>query len=186
MIPFNIVVAMDPKRGIGKNGKLPWHLKGDLRYFKEITTITREKNKRNAVVMGRRTWDSLPDSFRPLPGRINVVITHNEQLSLPDGVFKANGLAQALGLLDEKPLRQTLETAFVIGGAQIYEQAIRLKECHAIFLTHVSNSFHCDTFFPPFADHFHQVSVSQKHKEGRTEYFFAEYQRKTPGHPPTA
>ena len=181
MIPFNIVVAMDSQRGIGRNGQLPWHLKGDLRRFREITTTTRDKNKRNAVVMGRRTWDSLPDSFRPLPGRVNVVITRNEQLRLPEGVLKAGGLAQALELLDKKEIRETVETVFVIGGAQVYEQAIRLKECQAIFLTQILNSFPCDTFFPPFADYFREESASPRHKEGPIEYFFAEYRRKTSG-----
>ncbi|MBI5149537.1 MAG: dihydrofolate reductase [Candidatus Omnitrophica bacterium] len=181
MTPFNIVVAMDPNRGIGKDGRLPWHLKGDLRHFREITTTTRDKNKRNAVIMGRRTWDSLPDPFRPLPGRINVVITRNEQLRLPEGVLKAGGLALALELLDKKEVRETCEMVFVIGGAQIYDQAVCLKECQAIFLTQILNSFPCDTFFPPFADHFREGSVSPRHKEGLVEYFFAEYHRKTSG-----
>ncbi|MBI5415485.1 MAG: dihydrofolate reductase [Candidatus Omnitrophica bacterium] len=183
MTPFNIIVAMDPDRGIGKDGRIPWQLKGDLRHFREMTTTTRDKNKRNAVIMGRRTWDSLPDPFRPLPGRINVVITRNEQLRLPEGVMKAGGLAQALELLDEKGIRKTCETVFVIGGAQIYEQAVRLKGCRMIFSTQILHSFPCDTFFPPFADCFYQTSASQRHKEDRIEYLFAEYRRKDSGQP---
>src|SRR3989338_1802540 len=114
MTPFNIVVAMDQNRGIGLDGKLPWHLKCDLRHFKEITTKTRDKNKRNAVIMGRKTWDSLPVRFRPLPDRVNVVITRNTSLEFPQGVSRADRLDQALELLTKGALSKTVEGVYVI------------------------------------------------------------------------
>lgn len=181
MMPLNIVVAMDQSRGIGRGGTLPWHLKGDLRHFRELTTTTRHKDRRNVVIMGRKTWDSLPPSSQPLPGRINMVITHNELLELPQGVFKAAGFEQALDLLHKKEVGKTVESVYVIGGTQIYQQAVQHPQCRKIYLTQILHSFDCDTFFPPFTDHFRQESASDRHVEGKIAYFFAEYVRQAPG-----
>ena len=179
MTPFSIVVAMDQKQGIGRNGILPWHLKCDLQHFKEITTGTQDKSKRNAVIMGRKTWDSLPAQFRPLPQRVNVVITRNENLQFPQDVLRVNGLEQALDLFVKGALSKTIESVYVIGGAQIFEQVIVRKECRKIYLTQILHSFDCDTFFPPFVDYFqHQVS-SPRYVENEISYLFAEYSRKT-------
>src|SRR3989338_4041253 len=179
MTPFNIVVAMDQNRGIGRDGKLPWHLKCDLQHFKEITTKTRDKNKRNAVIMGRKTWDSLPSRFRPLPNRVNVVITRNDNLEFPQGVLRADGLEQALALLTEGTSSKTVESVYVIGGAQIFEQAIVRKECRKIYLTQILHSFDCDTFFPPFVDYFQHEVSSPRYVENEISYLFVEYSRKT-------
>ena len=176
MTPFSIVVAMDQDRGIGRDGKLPWHLKCDLQHFKEITTQTRDRNKHNAVIMGRKTWDSLPSQFRPLPNRINVVITRNPNLEFPQGVLRADGLEQALVLGAPS---SAIESVYVIGGAQIFEQAIALKECRKIYLTQILHSFDCDTFFPPFIDHFQHEASSPRYIENKIFYLLAEYSRKT-------
>ena len=74
---FQLVVAAGRALGIGKGGGLPWKLPGDMAYFKELTTATRGGGKRNAVVMGRGTWESIPPRFRPLPGRVNVVLSRS-------------------------------------------------------------------------------------------------------------
>lgn len=176
MTPFSIVVAMDQDRGIGRDGNLPWHLKCDLQHFKEITTQARDKNKHNAVIMGRKTWDSLPPQFRPLPNRINVVITRNPNLEFPQGVLRADGLEQALVLGAPS---SAIESVYVIGGAQIFEQAIALKECRKIYLTRILHSFDCDTFFLPFVDYFQHEVSSPRYVENEISYLFAEYSRKT-------
>ena len=178
-MPFSIVVAMDQKQGIGRGGKLPWHLKGDLRHFKEITTKTRDKNKRNVVIMGRKTWDSLPAQFRPLPDRVNVVITRNTSLEFPQGVSRADGLDQALELLTKGALSKTVEGVYVIGGAQIFQQAIVRQECRKIYLTQILQTFDCDTFFPPFADYFRHEASSPPYVENEISCLFAESSRKT-------
>jgi dihydrofolate reductase len=74
--PFSVIVAATTSGGIGKDGNLPWRLSKDMQYFKAVTTRSPE-GKRNAVIMGRKTWESIPAKFRPLPDRINVVITRN-------------------------------------------------------------------------------------------------------------
>lgn len=178
MMPFSIVVAMDEKRGIGREGKLPWHLKDDLRHFKEITTKTRDKNKRNAVIMGRKTWDSLPCGFRPLPGRVNVVITRDENLKFPPGVLRAGGFEQALAFIEDGAVKKNIEFVFVIGGAQVFQTAITHKECRRIYLTQIFGTFDCDAFFPSFADCFQHEASSARHVEKETSYLFAEYSRK--------
>ena len=76
---FQIVVAATRQLGIGVNGDLPWKVSGDMKYFKELTKVTRDRAKRNAVVMGRNTWESIPEKFRPLPGRLNVVLSRSAQ-----------------------------------------------------------------------------------------------------------
>lgn len=177
MTPFSIIVAMDSARGIGKNGTLPWHLKGDLRYFKAITTTTRQADKQNAVIMGRKTWDSLPEHFRPLPGRLNVVVTRNKDLDVPEGVWKASSLQDALTQIGEGGEKSPIESVYVIGGAQIYAQAVQHPQCRQIYLTRIDGAFDCDTFFPEFSGEFKEKKVSDPQKEGPLTYFFAEYAR---------
>ncbi|KAF9588292.1 hypothetical protein IFM89_008709 [Coptis chinensis] len=71
---YQVVVATTQTMGIGKDGKLPWNLPSDLKFFKEVTMVTPDPGKRNAVIIGRKTWESIPPEKRPLPGRLNVVL----------------------------------------------------------------------------------------------------------------
>ena len=74
---FDLIVAADQNLGIGLNGDLPWKLKGDLKYFRNLTIQTQDRNKINAVIMGRTTWESIPDKFRPLPNRLNIILSNS-------------------------------------------------------------------------------------------------------------
>lgn len=156
MIPFSIIVAVDSKLGIGKNGLLPWHLPSDLKYFKKITTQESSAGKINAVIMGRKTWDSIPSAFRPLSQRLNVVISRQTHLPLPDGVIHAPSLDSALSLLSVK--KSAVGEIFVIGGAQIFQEAVNHPFCQKIYLTRIEKEFSCDTFFPDVLQQFPQVS----------------------------
>jgi hypothetical protein len=95
-LTFQIVVAATRKLGIGKGGTMPWKLPGDIAYFKELTTRTADPAKQNAVVMGRKTWESIPPKFRPLPGRVNIVLSRG---SLGD----ENQSAQSNIQVDNRP-----------------------------------------------------------------------------------
>jgi len=171
---INLVVAADKKRGIGKEGKLPWRLKGDMKYFRELTTG-------HIVIMGRKTWESIPEKFRPLPDRFNIVLSRKKGESLSDSLFKgvpahlkasvaaANSLDQALEIVRTPQLMA--REIFVIGGGAVYRDAIARPECTKIFMTAVRGEFNCDTFFPDFGD-FSEILTHPVANEGGLEYIF--------------
>jgi dihydrofolate reductase len=127
----NLIVAWGRNRVIGRAGTLPWHLPADLRHFRATTMG-------HPIVMGRRTWESIG---RALPGRRNIVVTRNRAWSAP-GCDSAGGLAPALALCAGQP------EVFIIGGAQLFAEALPLAR--RLFLTEIDADFEGDTFFPPF------------------------------------
>lgn len=170
---FDLVVAMDLNSGIGKEGGLPWHLPADLKHFKQLTTTTRSPSQKNAVIMGRKTWDSIPEKFRPLPNRINAVISRNKDLILPSGVLRGDSLESVLNQLST--MTNEVESIFVIGGAQIFDQAIRHPGCRKIYVTQIFKKFDCDTFFPPLHAVWQQIFASAQFLDQTLSYSFMEY-----------
>ena len=128
-----IVVAYDEGRVIGNNGTIPWFIKEDLAHFKNVTMGS-------TVIMGRKTWDSLPDRFKPLPGRSNVVLTRNENLD-DDRCYFQTDLEEAIDLI-------SFGKVFIIGGAQIYQEAIDRNLVDTIIASEVKGKHDGDTFFP--------------------------------------
>lgn len=172
MKDFAIIVAMDEKRGIGKGGTLPWHLSTDLKYFARFTKKTENPSHQNAVLMGRVTWESIPDAFRPLPKRLNVVLTRNVNHSLPEGVERVNSLDQALTSLD----RSSIERVFVIGGGKVFQEALSDVHCKELFITEVEGSFDCDTFFPEIdPERFERDGESETVEENGISFRFVHY-----------
>lgn len=138
---FDVVVAADLEWGIGKANALPWpRLKGDLAHFKRVTSAAPE-GQQNAIVMGRRTWESAEVAARPLPRRLNVVISRN-LLIAPEGVLGVRSLDEALAAT------RAAATTFVVGGAQIYAEAFAHAELRYVYLTRVEGRFGCDTRIP--------------------------------------
>ncbi len=178
MLNFNMIVAMDSQQGIGKSGTLPWHLPSDLRHFKALTTETDSVSQKNAVIMGRKTWASIPDKFRPLPHRINVVLTRDKDLHLPPDVLPAASFEDAFTQLDHEQYKEQLHHVFVIGGQQIFEIALRSTHCHKLYITSIQQSFQCDTFFPDFDKTFKRIHKTAPLKENGIRFYFAEYLRK--------
>jgi len=128
--PLALVVAMGPGRVIGRDGGLPWHFSEDLRHFRAVTTG-------HAIIMGRKTWDSIG---RPLPKRRNIVVTRQQDLKI-EGCDVVHSLGEAIALArvdDDEPR--------VIGGSTLYEQALPLAT--RLYLTEVSEEVEGDTFFP--------------------------------------
>ncbi len=175
--PFSIIVAVDKDFGIGKNGALPWNLPGDMKHFKEVTTRAHGEGLINAVVMGRKTWESIPEKFRPLPGRLNIVLTRDILYSLPAGVLKASSLDEALQILEVCKPPVKIGKVFVIGGAEIFNLAVNHPQCHEIFLTHIQQSFGCDCFFPRLPVSFKEISRETPAAKDAADYFFATYYR---------
>ncbi|MDP8211993.1 MAG: dihydrofolate reductase [Candidatus Zapsychrus exili] len=180
MRPLNIIVAVDKNFGIGKDGILPWHLLADLKHFKEITTNIDGAGKKNVVIMGRKTWDSLPDKFKPLANRVNVVLTRNKDLELPCGVIKAENLDIALELI-EKISDCKIDRVFVIGGTECYEAALSNNILDKFYITHIEQDFICDTFFPvkkeDLEKDYERLSFTSMHEENDAVFYFAEYRK---------
>ena len=155
---LSLIVAMANNRTIGLNNTLPWHLPGDLKYFKSITMG-------KPIVMGRKTFDSIG---KPLPGRLNIVITRNTNWSF-SGVEVVSSLDQAkniVSLMDE-----SMSEIMVIGGSEIYNTAI--DQADRLYITRVQASFEGDTFFPLFDEEiWHEVSRQEPEQQGETPYFF--------------
>ncbi|KXZ51115.1 hypothetical protein GPECTOR_14g96 [Gonium pectorale] len=232
----------DGSLGIGKDGKLPdWKLPGDMAYFKELTSRTRDASRQNAVIMGRKTWESIPPKFRPLKGRLNIVLsrafaapnpTHgaptngnNAPAPSPDAngtkaepkgdsledarqhgaslgaeVLGCGSLDSALGLLQDERLSGAVESVFIIGGGEVYKEALAHDDCAVIHLTLVEKEFECDTFLrkgdddkdktaPIDPSKFGVWSASEPVLENDTRYSFLCYTRRgvdpTPLLPPT-
>ena len=179
MLNFNLIVAVDAKNGIGTKGQLPWHLPADLRHFKEITIGKNIAAKKNVVVMGRKTWDSIPEKFRPLPQRLNIVLTRDKNSHYPAGVLKMESFEQAFEMLESDDMQKEIDSIYVIGGQTIFEQAINDLRCQKIYVTHISKTFDCDTFFPPFNQQFEKIYISPPCQYETMSYSFAEYLRKS-------
>jgi dihydrofolate reductase len=161
-ILFDIIVAVDNKNGIGKHGKLPWHLPEDMAHFKQITKRVQDPLKRNAVVMGRKTWDSIASKFRPLPDRLNIVLSHQQSLGLPEDVLLFHNLESALDHFSAYRAQWCVETFFLIGGASLYQQVLTRDACRRIYLTKIYADFNCDTFFPEISNDFSCQQASER------------------------
>ncbi|ANM62434.1 thymidylate synthase 1 [Arabidopsis thaliana] len=147
---YQVVVAATKEMGIGKDGKLPWNLPTDLKFFKDITLTTSDSSKKNAVVMGRKTWESIPIKYRPLSGRLNVVLTRSGGFDIAntENVVTCSSVDSALDLLAAPPYCLSIERVFVIGGGDILREALNRPSCDAIHLTEIDTSVDCDTFIP--------------------------------------
>ncbi len=174
MKPFSIVVAIDEKNGLGKKGGLAWHLPADLKHFKEITTRTCGSGRQNAVIMGRKTWESLPEKSKPLPGRCNVVLTTQKDMILPPEVLKFSVLDESLIELNKL---SKIGDIFIIGGAQVYAQAAAHPACQKLYVTRLKGDFGCDTFFPLIPPSFKIIEESSPAKEVEIQYRFCQYQK---------
>ncbi|KAI5060259.1 hypothetical protein GOP47_0024679 [Adiantum capillus-veneris] len=181
MRPFQIVVACTRELGIGLKGSIPWKLPLEIAFFKLLTSSTSASSKRNAVIMGRLTWESIPSKFRPLPGRLNIVLSRSPgPLSMDGDVQVCSGLIDALRLLAAPPYLTSVETVFVIGGGQVYKEAVELSNCDAIHITQIDLSCECDTFFPAFNEApFRLWYSSMPMIENDLRFTFATYIRET-------
>ena len=127
-----LVAAIAENNCIGNQGQIPWRLPEDMKHFKELTVG-------KIVLMGRKTWESLPAKFRPLPDRVNVIITHQKNFPVPAGVLIYQSIDEALRSFPEKEM-------MIIGGAQIYRETIGRAD--TLYITHVKQTVAGDTFFP--------------------------------------
>lgn len=150
-----IVAATRSSMGIGLNGSMPWKgLRKEMQYFARVTTRLPPQAPAgavNAVIMGRKTWDSIPPKFRPLKDRLNIVVTRSAPDTLPshpEAPIKEPVRVSSLEHALSYAASHAIGRIFVMGGAQIYEAALRLPEARRVLLTSIEKDFECDTFFP--------------------------------------
>jgi dihydrofolate reductase len=170
---FAWVVAADQRHGIGKHNDLPWpRLKADLKHFRVVTSAAPD-GRLNAVIMGRRTWDSIPPKYRPMPERLNVVISRGRP-EVPDGVLVASSLDDALA---QTAGAGDLARRFVIGGGEIFRQAFGHPRCAEVYLTRIAATFDCDTFIPDVHEHFALAETMASHHEAGVDYHIERWTR---------
>ena len=163
---ISLIAAVAGNRVIGKDNQLLWHLPEDMRHFRETT-------RGKPVIMGRKTWESLPDSFRPLPGRRNIVVSHNPAYQAA-GAILAGSLEEAVREAGRSGLPSEV---FVIGGEALYRQALPLAS--RLYLTEIEEVFEGDAFFPEVVPD-DWVEISRKAQQGVSglTFSFAVYQRR--------
>jgi dihydrofolate reductase len=153
------LIAARTKNGvIGKNNDLPWHLSDDMKYFMQTTST-------HYVVMGRKNYDSIPEKFRPLPNRTNIVVTRQVGFTAPKCTV-VHSLADAIQLGE----RNTQHELFIIGGAEIYQLAMPFA--NRLYLTEIQTELEGDTFFP-FFDPKDWKEVSRNHHPADDRHLFA-------------
>jgi dihydrofolate reductase len=158
---LTLIAAIARNGVIGIDNRLPWRLPADLKRFKALTLG-------HTVIMGRKTWESLPENFRPLPGRHNVVVTRDPAYQTGDATV-VDSLPAAIAAAGDSP-------AFVIGGAELYKAALPLAD--HLQLTEIDATFAGDTWFPAIdPGKWRETSRETHHDEAGFDYAFVSYQR---------
>jgi dihydrofolate reductase len=160
---ISIIAAIGKNRELGKNNKLLWHIPEDFKRFKNLTSG-------HVVIMGRKTYESLPEKFRPLPDRVNIVVTRNASFTTTSQLIVAGSIEQAI----DKAKRNLPagRQVFIIGGANIYEQGI--KYANKLYLTLINKAYSdADVFFPDYSE-FKKLIFEKDGVEGDLKYKFVE------------
>jgi len=145
---FNIIVAVDTKNGIGKNNKLAWKNKYDMLHFKKSTLETTDETKKNVVIMGRKTYESIPNKYRPLHGRINIVLSKTKkQGDYGEEVLIYSSLNETLDEYYENN-KKKIEMMWIIGGFEIYKEGLNHDMCRDVYITKIEGDYECDIYFP--------------------------------------
>jgi len=159
---LKLIYARASNGVIGRDNTLPWHLPEDMAHFKRMTLGC-------PVIMGRKTWESLPAKFRPLPGRLNVVVTRQTDF-LAEGAHVAHSIEQASSLCPpESP-------AWVIGGAEVYAQALPLAS--EAVVTEIDAAFEGDAFAPSLGPDWHEVARESHTSADGLVFSFVTYTRR--------
>ena len=163
----SLIVAAAENGVIGKDNDLIWHLPKDMRFFKETTL-------NHHVIMGRKNFESIPHKYRPLPNRINIVITRQTDYKA-DGCVVVNSVVAALEIAKENGDKEP----FIIGGGQIYKLALEASLVDKIYLTKVHHAFDGDTFFPELNNKWKEVNktVNKADEKHAYDYDFITLER---------
>jgi|SRR5581483_3608208 len=163
---ISIVAAIDEKRGLGKNNDLLFRIKEDMQRFKTLTEY-------HPVIMGRKTWDSIPSKYRPLPNRANIVVTRDQNAEI-NGALVVHSLEEALEKAKESDGASEI---CIVGGGQIFKEAIEKDLVDVLHLTIVKGDYGADTFFPGYEYKFKTIISEQKGASEGYEYTFLDLSR---------
>lgn len=155
----SIIVAVDKNNGIGKDNDLLWHLPDDMAFFRKTTMG-------HPVITGRKNYISIPAKYRPLSGRTNIVMTRNKDFN-EDGIYVCHSLQDAM----ETARKFDDEEIFIIGGGQIYKEAMDAGFCHRLYVTEVDVALDADTFFPEIGSEW--VEESRVHHPADEKHTYA-------------
>lgn len=160
---ISIIVAVDEKRGISRNNKIPWHIKEDLVRLAKMT-------RNRIVILGRKTYESMVGYYnrsgRPMPAKEYIVVTGQKGFrSVRNNTYAAHSIGDAV----KRAKKSGEKEVFIIGGSEIFNQTIPLTD--KIYLTLVKGDFNCDTFFPDYSN-FKKVIGSKKSKSGGYDFEF--------------
>ena len=158
---LNLIYARATNGVIGLNNAMPWHLPEDLAHFKRVTMGC-------PVIMGRKTWDSLPERFRPLPGRDNIVITRDRTWQSP-GARVAHSLNEAVALCASAP------QVWVMGGAQIYALALPLAQ--RVVVTEIDHDYTGDAYAPTLGPAWRETSRQAQTSNSGLRFAFVDFKR---------
>jgi len=173
---FSIILATDDKLWIWRNNNLAWSIKEDMKYFRDITSITSDKSKKNALIMGRKTWESIPEKFRPLPGRINCILTRKiTKIEENNSIFYFNSINKCLEKLSKN---KNIENIFVIWWANLYNQVLDNPKLDKIYITKIKWNHNCDVFFDWIPESFILESTSEEKEENDIKFKFEVYKKR--------
>jgi dihydrofolate reductase/thymidylate synthase len=173
-----VVAALEASGGIGLRQQIPWRLTSDMKHFRALTTS--DSPAQHAVIMGRKTWESLPSKVRPMPKRFNVVLTRDASFhqNVPESVGVAASFREALELVQQQG--DKVDQVFVIGGGAVYAEALAFPGCDKVHLTRVKGQFECDAFFPleQLKQNFQVTHESELQEENGVQFQFVEWERR--------
>jgi len=159
---INIIVACSRRNGIGLKNKLPWNLKHDLKNFQKKTI----GNNNNCVIMGRKTWESLPGNNRPLDRRHNIIVSRTMRTS--DEYTVCNSIYDALQFSE----KYKFDVTWVIGGTQVYDAVLHSVKVDEVHITNIDNDIECDTFFPDISNDYRRREASPWMNDNDLRYRF--------------
>ncbi|MCB9194819.1 MAG: dihydrofolate reductase [Flavobacteriales bacterium] len=165
----SIIAAIGNNGELGKNNDLIWHLPKDMKFFTDTTTS-------HYVIMGRRNYDSIPEKYRPLKNRVNVVVTRQEGFKAENCVV-VSSVEEGIALAKFEGETE----CFIIGGGQIYEHALKNDLVDRMYITHILESFDADTFFPKFdPDNWFckEIMKHQKDEKNQFDFVIDQYDRR--------
>ena len=169
---MKLIVAFCKNRGIGFKNTMPWHIRNDFVNFKKLTV----GNGNNAVIMGRKTWLSIPLKNRPLPKRENIVLSKNTAVNFNRSSHWTTfvpSLESAANYCKQKKI----DDVWLIGGESIYKESLNKNLVNEIYITKIDDDFECDTFFPDIPEDFALKEQSVVHTENNINYHFEMYER---------